>query len=1283
MIDVRRTLSARRRLIAISMIIALALLFVKLDFNAIAAPLSEYERYVHNYSNWTYVEKPVFPVRINESQIPIGQNWSIVSPLKANHSYHVYCYGQWVNKSSDPKTDYDIYVYNPNGEMETYHTESAGLPEHLGTTVDEPFFVPKYSGNYTFTIVNDPRESAGAQQATFIIIENIESNIWYSHYAEGKDSSNLPVFNTSWAYEFVTNSRNMEVLLKIPDTLDMYEARLYLMSDLGNETLVNDVPLAWEAGLYGNKSQLVGGYNLNSDGYRGVAYASCEYYGQDTRLNFTAPNSRLNVYHLVLIGEKGSGTVSFLVKTIFDACLQPINVPGKVYLDSNATVEYSSKSTDLLNATLQFSTNNWVTTQSVTMSIMDNKRTCTADIPAQAAGTQVSYRVTAFDVLDNVLVANGSYSVRQSSRTHIEKPMYPVFFSDSQIEIGRDWSIICPLEANHSYHVYFYGAWVNNGSDPKTDYDIYVYNPQNMSEGSHTESAGLPEHLGTTVDLPFFVPNYSGNYTFIIANDPRESKGAQQGTFMIIEDAECNVWHERYVEGKNSTSLHDFYTSWAYEFVTDSQKMEISVKVPDTMDMYEARLYLMSDPKTSITVNEIPLPWEQGLYGNRSTLMGGYNLDSEGYRGVIYASCEYAGQDMRFNFTSPNPGKHLYHLVLIGENGKATVSFLVKTAFNVSLQALAVLNKVQLSMDVAVAYVSKSTNLVNATLKYSTDGWRSIASSVAMNITDGYRTCRGVIPKYAAGTTISYRVEAFDVLDNLLVANSSYYVSYVQTFSNWTFVEKPMFAVNFSEGQILIGQNWTVVVPLEANRSYHVYCYGAWVHNGSEPKTDYDIYVYNPSDEMESYHTASAGVLENLGTTVNASFFVPRYSGNYSFVIVNDARESAGAQQATFMVIEDVGCNVWHEQYIEGKETDGLTMFSNVWAYEFASDSQRVEASVQVPDSLDMYEARLYLMSDPKTLTVVNGVPLAWEQGLYGNRSTVYGGYDLENRTYRGVTYASCEYYGQDMFLNFTAPRSGLNLYHLVLIGEKGNGTVRFLVRTVFDVGLQASILPNRVYTGENVTVAYVSKSTNLLNATLNYTTSNWSNATTLTMSISNNRTCTAVIPGQAAGTVVYYVVNAIDVPENVLTAGGNYAVKSPTLLNLTLINEAITLGDNIMVIGDLTPGVNRTLIRLYFGFGNESLSMACYSAANGSFTASFRPEIVGNWTVYARFLGDNTRYDSMSLQLIVGVEEPSFLAKYGLWIGGGAGGAAAAAAGIVFYMKKWRARVPKEEEEW
>ncbi len=55
-----------------------------------------------------------------------------------------------------------------------------------------------------------------------------------------------------------------------------------------------------------------------------------------------------------------------------------------------------------------------------------------------------------------------------------------------------------------------------------------------------------------------------------------------------------------------------------------------------------------------------------------NNLVGGYNLESKEYRGVAYASCEFYGQDMFLNFTSPFPGKNLYHLVFIGEVGFRT-----------------------------------------------------------------------------------------------------------------------------------------------------------------------------------------------------------------------------------------------------------------------------------------------------------------------------------------------------------------------------------------------------------------------------------------------------------------------------------------------------------------------------------------------------------------------------------------------------------------------------------
>ncbi|MGF3523188.1 MAG: hypothetical protein ACQXXJ_08875, partial [Candidatus Bathyarchaeia archaeon] len=269
--------------------------------------------------------------QFNESQITIGSNWSVVVPLVANHSYHVYCYGEWVHNGSTPKTDYDIYVYNPEGIQESEHTAAAGIPEHLGSRVNDTFFVPKMSGNYTFVIENDRRQSNGTQAGTFMVIENLETDRWYSCYIEGKNASQASSLYTSWAYEFVTDKPNIEIWIKVPDTLDMYEARLYVMSDV-HSLVINGAPLPWEPGLYGNFTNDVGGYSLDSEKYRGVAYASCEFRGQDMFLNFSTTNTVKTLYHLVLIGESGAGKAEFLIKTQFgNAGLTPVEPLGRVY----------------------------------------------------------------------------------------------------------------------------------------------------------------------------------------------------------------------------------------------------------------------------------------------------------------------------------------------------------------------------------------------------------------------------------------------------------------------------------------------------------------------------------------------------------------------------------------------------------------------------------------------------------------------------------------------------------------------------------------------------------------------------------------------------------------------------------------------------------------------------------------------------------------------------------------------------------------------------------------
>jgi hypothetical protein len=364
-----------------------------------------------------FVNKPVYPIKINASEIPIGSNYTLVYSLQANTTYHGYFYGKWINNGSEPKTDYDVYVYNPQGELESIHTEAAGLPEHLGDNVTYPYFAPKYSGNYTFVIRNDPRESQAAEAGTFMLIQHVETNKWYEQYIQGK-VNDQPVQNTSWAFEFQTSSKNLEIKIRVPDTLDMYEARLYLMADpsQGKGAILNNVSLAWEPGLYGNRSGVYGGYNLDSKEYRGLAYASCEYPGQDMFINYTSPYNGESLYHLVLIGEAGDGIVSFAVKTDFQGpSIDIANAPQKVFPEQQVNMTFRvDGNTELNQVQMQYTNDNWNVSQTATLA-SNQSRVYTAAIPRQPAGTQIRYNITVTDVINNTARYQGSYVVKYAT----------------------------------------------------------------------------------------------------------------------------------------------------------------------------------------------------------------------------------------------------------------------------------------------------------------------------------------------------------------------------------------------------------------------------------------------------------------------------------------------------------------------------------------------------------------------------------------------------------------------------------------------------------------------------------------------------------------------------------------------------------------------------------------------------------------------------------------------------------------------------------------------------
>jgi hypothetical protein len=476
-----------------------------------------------------------------------------------------------------------------------------------------------------------------------------------------------------------------------------------------------------------------------------------------------------------------------------------------------------------------------------------------------------------------------------------------------------------------------------------------------------------------------------------------------------------------------------------------------------------------------------------------------------------------------------------------------------------------------------------------------------------------------------------------------------------------TYVSKPAFPVRINNSQISIGSNWTLIYSLQANNTYHIYFYGAWINNGSRPKTDYNVYVYNPLGELESIHTPSAGLPPHLGDNVSYPFFTPKYTGNYSFVIQNDPRESQAAQAGTFMLIRHVDTNEWYQQFIQGC-VKNVPVENTSRAFEFMTASKHVEVDVQVPSTLDMYEARLYLMANPTQGmgTTLNNVSLAWEPGLYGNVSGAFGGYNLDAREYRGMAYASCEYPGQSMLINYTSPYQGDSLYHLVFIGQQGAGNIDFLVKTDFrGPSINMTNLPQKVFPGQQVNMNFtVDGETKLEQISMRYSKDGWNTSEIMPVVLDLKNTYAATIPEQPAGTKIEYNITATDVVGNKAQYLNSYTVKYPTVTNCTLKTRVWTLGRNTTISGFVKPAAGNLTIEVTFTPQNGSIvERYTQTLANGTFFANFSPNATGKWTVKATCLEDDLHFGSVSEGFEISVvNESSLLSGYMMYICAGIG---------------------------
>jgi len=359
----------------------------------------------------------------------------------------------------------------------------------------------------------------------------------------------------------------------------------------------------------------------------------------------------------------------------------------------------------------------------------------------------------------------------------------------------------CYLEAGHKYHVFLVGDWVTNNTEQATDYDIEVRDPSNVVVSINTESAGLPEQVANDEKHQYFIPAKSGDYRFIIYNDPKDSAVNKQdaAVFMIIEHIEMNTRYSTVLKGKPSVGAE--YPSGykvGYEFNTTEPEFLLYIDVPDPepskgitgLDMYEARVFPMANLYRDIGYNiqGVGVPLGEFLTGEglENETYGKYNTSIPGFSFPdMKVSCEAAGVDMRklikmepSNATASNstePQNIFYYLVMLAEYYEGEIEFYVKTDYRpVNITLIDPPTKGYTNETVLIKAVPESAAPVDTMwMEYTTDSWKT---SSRVDLVEKPDYWLAVLPGFKLHDKVEYIIHAEDEIDNKGVYEGSFEV---------------------------------------------------------------------------------------------------------------------------------------------------------------------------------------------------------------------------------------------------------------------------------------------------------------------------------------------------------------------------------------------------------------------------------------------------------------------------------------------------------------------------
>jgi hypothetical protein len=429
--------------------------------------------------------------------------------------------------------------------------------------------------------------------------------------------------------------------------------------------------------------------------------------------------------------------------------------------------------------------------------------------------------------------------------------------------------------------------------------------------------------------------------------------------------------------------------------------------------------------------------------------------------------------------------------------------------------------------------------------------------------------------------------------------------------------------------------SWTFLYDLEEGKRYHIYLIGDWISNATEPETDYDILITYP-DGTSWWNTESAGIPEQITNDENHQFFVPPSTGIYRFKILNDERDSTNTEAAIFMLLEHIDENTWYSCSLEGRDesTDEEVLFSG-WGYEFNTAAPRIRVFVSVPDFLDMYEVRLYMMTNQEAekgyqidgIGVPTGDLLLSFSGEYGGYST----FAIGDRNIEAMD--SCEASGRDMEFVFDTPNmpNGTSdiFYYVSLIAEHGIGAVEFYIQTDFN-SPEITLIDSQEF-------GFESKKTTITASVLDEGEVQrvWvehevdgEGGEEIELAFDGEYWIES-FPFFEAGDLVEYEVHATDVFGNENVLDSELKIKREASIVCTLVDSNL-IGNEIAEVKG-SSSLKATPLMITFTNGASSSSYDIVTDSDGNFEFEFTPDTLGQWTVYTEFEGDDETFNSQS----------------------------------------------------